>query len=103
MQTNTPTTPPNTTLPAFTVSEDYAKAQRAAAPVPVVVKSGVLSSEFWLHIVALLAPVIYNTLAHSDNVAVVAAAQAAAAIYTLSRTVVKSQAISNAATTAAPK
>lgn len=78
-----------TGLPAFTVSPEYAAkmaAQQAAAQAP---KPGIFTTEFWLHIAALVVPAALQALMHSDNPTIMVVAQVAASVYTMSRTGVK--------------
>lgn len=59
---------------------------------PVQPKSGLLTSEFWLHILALVVPGVIGVLQHSGDPTLVIAAQVAASIYTMSRTHAKNAA-----------
>lgn len=54
-------------------------------------KSGFKSTEFWLHILGFLGSALFAGLSHSENPTIMIAVQAAAAIYTASRTYLKAQ------------
>lgn len=81
------------TLPPFTVSPEYqAKIAAGEVPAPAPVptpKSGIKTSEFWLHLAALIVPAVIQALSNSGDATLLVAAQIAASIYTLARTLLK--------------
>lgn len=54
-------------------------------------KSGFLSSEFWLHLLAGIGAAVYGFLAKNPDPNVAIATQAAAAVYTVARTYTKTK------------
>lgn len=93
---SSPASPTSPQLPPFTVSPEYQAilqklAEAASAGQPQPPKAGVLTTEFWLHVAALVIPAVLQVAGASQNVVVIAAAQAAAALYTLARTWIKAK------------
>ncbi len=89
------------TLPAFLVSPEYAAAVAKAQIAAQAPKAGVVTTEFWLHILALAIPAVLQVAGQSQNLLVIAAAQVAASVYTLARTWVKGQGAVGAAAVSA--
>jgi len=68
-----------------------ATAPAPAPPVPAAPKSGFLASEFWVHLAAGAGAVAAMALTHSPDPVIALGFQAAAAVYTLARTWLKTK------------
>lgn len=78
-------------LPPFLVSPEYAARVSATQTEAQAPKAGLLTTEFWLHVLALIIPAALQALLHSDNPTLVISAQVAASVYTLARSSIKTQ------------